>query len=84
MKLNLTFHHTDESNRVPLRALPGQKKGDILPNAHFIDGFQKSRAYIATKDPIKDEFDSFWRMVWEHKVRVIALMPPTQRNNKVK
>ena len=63
----------DDHTRVQLRPLPGQRKGEYL-NANYIDGFQKSRAYIATQGPLPTTFDSFWRMIWEQKVKVVVMI----------
>ena len=71
-------------NRVQLRPLPGQKRGDVVPSALFVDGFQKSRAYTSFESEKNSsssslwssstERDLFWRSVWEHRVRVVVLM----------
>ena len=39
----------DDHSRVPLRALPGQKKAMEYVNANYIDGYDKPRAYIGTQ-----------------------------------
>ncbi|TRY70690.1 hypothetical protein TCAL_12939 [Tigriopus californicus] len=43
-------------------------------NANFIDGIDRSRAYIATQGPQKSSMGLFWQMVWEQKVKVIVMM----------
>ncbi len=68
-----SFSETDDHSRVQLRPLPGQKRGEYV-NANYIDGFQKARAYIGTQGPLPATFDSFWRMVWEQKVRVVVMI----------
>ena len=63
----------DDHSRVQLKPLPGQKKGEYV-NANYIDGFQKSRAYIGTQGPLPGTFHTFWRMVWEQRVHVIVMI----------
>eukprot|EP00095_Tigriopus_kingsejongensis_P008769 maker-scaffold151_size306168-snap-gene-2.8 protein:Tk08769 transcript:maker-scaffold151_size306168-snap-gene-2.8-mRNA-1 annotation:"unnamed protein product" len=65
----IAFDHS----RVQLRPLPGQKRGEYV-NANYIDGFQRARAYIATQGPLPATFDSFWRLVWEQKVKVLVMI----------
>ncbi len=72
-----------DHTRVQLRPLPGQKKGEYV-NANYIDGFQKARAYIGTQGPLPNTFDSFWRMVWEQKVRVVVMITDLVEMGKVR
>lgn len=65
---------TDDHSRVHLRATPGQKKTVDYINANFIDGYQKSRAFIGTQGPLPGTFDCFWRMIWEQRVAIIVMI----------
>ena len=79
----IVFASSDDHSRVQLRPLPGQKRGEYL-NANFIDGFQKARAYVATQGPLTNTFDSFWRMVWEQRVRTIVMITNLVERGKVR
>ena len=46
--LYVIFLFSDDHTLVQLRPLPGSRRPEYI-NASFIDGFQKSRAYIATQ-----------------------------------
>lgn len=65
---------TDDHSRVHLHPTPGQKKNLDYINANFIDGYQKSRAFIGTQGPLPDTFDCFWRMIWEQRVAIIVMI----------
>ncbi|XP_076175853.1 putative receptor-type tyrosine-protein phosphatase mosPTP-1 isoform X2 [Ptiloglossa arizonensis] len=68
----LAYDHT----RVQLLACGGgpPKKGHDYVNANYIDGWQRTRAYIGTQGPLPPTFDGFWRMVWEQKVSIVVMI----------
>ncbi|XP_058812317.1 tyrosine-protein phosphatase 99A [Topomyia yanbarensis] len=63
-----------DHSRVHLRQVPGQKKHLDYINANFIDGYQRSRAFIGTQGPLPGTFDCFWRMIWEQRVAIIVMI----------
>lgn len=68
----LAYDHT----RVQLLSCGGgpPKKGHDYVNANYIDGWQRTRAYIGTQGPLPPTFDGFWRMVWEQRVSIIVMI----------
>lgn len=67
---------TDDHTRVQLLSCGGgpPKKGHDYVNANYIDGWQRTRAYIGTQGPLPPTFDGFWRMVWEQRVSIIVMI----------
>lgn len=74
IKLFLLF--LDDHSRVRLLPCNGSppNKGQDYINANYIDGWQRSRAYIGTQGPLQWTIDSFWRMVWEQRVSIIVMI----------
>ncbi|XP_014259978.1 tyrosine-protein phosphatase 99A [Cimex lectularius] len=63
-----------DHSRVRLMGGPGQNRCVDYINANYIDGFEKTNAYIGTQGPLPNTFDCFWRMVWEQGVTVIVMI----------
>jgi len=73
-----------DSTRVPLRPLEGIAGSDYI-NANFItDEFTGERAYIVTQGPMPNTIPDFWRMVFEHEVRVIVMLTKEIEKSNIK
>ncbi|KAL3319582.1 hypothetical protein Ciccas_001747 [Cichlidogyrus casuarinus] len=72
-----------DHSRVVLATLPGVPGSDYI-NANFINGYRKSKSYVATQGPLPKTFTDFWRMVWEQNSRVIVMMTRLEERARVK
>ncbi|XP_059480546.1 receptor-type tyrosine-protein phosphatase C-like isoform X2 [Neocloeon triangulifer] len=78
-KLNVAAY---DLTRVILKELPGEQNSDYI-NANFIDGYQHSKAYIATQGPLEHTVDDFWRMIWQEKVTQIVMVTNLEEDGKI-
>ena len=72
---------TDDHSRVRLRCNALEHEDYI--NANFVDGFHRTRAYIATQGPLSNTFADFWLMVWEQNTHVIVMITNFIEGGKV-
>ncbi|CAH8647880.1 unnamed protein product [Schistosoma intercalatum] len=71
-----------ESNRVCLSLIRGVNGSDYI-NASYIDGYRKSRAYIATQTPLPHTVDDFWRLIWECNSPIIVAFSDARDMNLI-
>ncbi|XP_026124895.1 tyrosine-protein phosphatase non-receptor type 18-like isoform X2 [Carassius auratus] len=61
-----------DQTRVCLAPTTSEYESDYI-NANFIKGAAKNRMYIATQGPLSGTVVDFWRMIWQHNVKVIIM-----------
>ena len=63
-------------NAVPLNLNNQEKNLDNYINASYIDGPIKSeeKLFIATQGPLKETIPSFWKMIYNHKIRLVIML----------
>ncbi|XP_042265277.1 tyrosine-protein phosphatase non-receptor type 18 isoform X1 [Thunnus maccoyii] len=61
-----------DQSRVML-SLPTTDSDSDYINASFIKGATADRSYIASQGPLSSTLTDFWRMIWQHGVKVIVM-----------
>ncbi|KAJ8336051.1 hypothetical protein SKAU_G00393940 [Synaphobranchus kaupii] len=74
-----------DQSRVKLSPLDDEEdeSSDYI-NASFMDGYKRSKAYIATQGPLPKTYGDFWRMVWEQMVLIIVMTTRVVERGRVK
>ncbi|XP_018526320.1 tyrosine-protein phosphatase non-receptor type 18 isoform X3 [Lates calcarifer] len=61
-----------DQSRVVLSLLTSDSDSDYI-NASFIKGASADNRYIASQGPLSSTLTDFWRMIWQHDVKVIVM-----------
>ncbi|EDO43854.1 predicted protein, partial [Nematostella vectensis] len=72
-----------DHSRVLLTPLEGVLESDYI-NANYIDGYNRSGAFIASQGPLPETFDDFWRMVWEQGSAIIVMLTQLEERGRRK
>ncbi|XP_037078304.1 receptor-type tyrosine-protein phosphatase kappa-like [Pollicipes pollicipes] len=62
-----------DDSRVILDKMPEDDYSDYI-NANYVDGYERSEAYIATQGPKLETIFDFWRMVWQKRTERIVML----------
>uniref|UniRef100_A0A914XCX4 Protein-tyrosine-phosphatase n=1 Tax=Plectus sambesii TaxID=2011161 RepID=A0A914XCX4_9BILA len=73
-----------DHSRVMLTPLDHGQLGADYINANYIDGYRKSKAYIATQGPLPETFADFWRMVWDEQTVTIVMLTKLEERSRIK
>ncbi|GLV36277.1 Leukocyte-antigen-related-like [Carabus blaptoides fortunei] len=72
-----------DETRVVLDKIQDNPYSDFI-NANYIDGYQQTKAYIATQGPKVTTVNDFWRMIWQKNVSCIVMLANIVESNKKK
>ncbi|KAK8764141.1 hypothetical protein V5799_033250 [Amblyomma americanum] len=82
-KNRFTNIHPFDKSRVPLSVVGDDEQTSYI-NASFVKGCNSDREYIAAQGPNALTLNDFWRMIWEHDVKIIIMLTQFVEANKKK
>uniref|UniRef100_UPI00358FEC51 receptor-type tyrosine-protein phosphatase mu-like isoform X2 n=1 Tax=Myxine glutinosa TaxID=7769 RepID=UPI00358FEC51 len=72
-----------DHSRAVLETVNGDLNSDYI-NASYMDGYHRSKQYIATQGPLPETICDFWRMVWQEQTASIIMVTNLVEVGRVK
>ncbi|KAJ8874486.1 hypothetical protein PR048_025346 [Dryococelus australis] len=57
--------------------------GSDYIHANYVSGFDNSRKFITTQEPMAQTFDEFWHMVFQENSYIIVMLAGVKKNLKL-
>ncbi|GMS83523.1 hypothetical protein PENTCL1PPCAC_5698 [Pristionchus entomophagus] len=70
-----------DETRVKLNKVNGVETSDYI-NANWIKSYGGRKRFIASQAPLESTLTDFWRMIWEHDIRIVVMLSNLVERNR--